>query len=467
MIRSECSGHPMDGPKPCQACPQGQEETGADKRPPRPGGRRGRGRCLPDRRSFVPRAAPGGGLAPKEAGDARPFRVAGGRRRRGPRRARSRRRERPRCGTPASRARARRPAPGRARRARGWKRKAPRRRAGKAHATARPARPRAGRPDRAAARRPSACSAGGFPRRTRRTARGRRHGRRGRGSSRRRGGNRTERCTHPRRGPERCVVPRAVDGWLRARRGGTPATRRERGRRGARARSRPAPAGCRRRRARPRRPRDEARGRAVSRAGPFPTGRLPVAEWIRRHLGRLARGSAPGRIVEIRRASMVLPAPGGPDEKHVVPAGRGDLERPPRHGLAADVGEVDAAGSGGGGAGRERDFGSRGDGWLPERNATVSDTVRTGSTSSPSTQAASVALASRQDDLSNPASRAARARDSALPHGPDLAVQSEALRRRGRRRVARGSGRQISSSATATGRSRAAPTLLQALPERG
>jgi hypothetical protein len=35
-------GHPMDRPKTCQACPQGQEESGADRRPLRPGGRRGR-----------------------------------------------------------------------------------------------------------------------------------------------------------------------------------------------------------------------------------------------------------------------------------------------------------------------------------------------------------------------------------------------------------------------------------------
>jgi hypothetical protein len=102
----------MDRPKTCQACPQGQEASGADRRPLRPGGRHGPARCLPDRRSFVPRAAPGGGHAPKGAGQPRPFRAGGARRRRGPRRVRSRLREGPRCGTPASRARARRPAPG-------------------------------------------------------------------------------------------------------------------------------------------------------------------------------------------------------------------------------------------------------------------------------------------------------------------------------------------------------------------
>ena len=51
-----------------------------------------------------------------------------------------------------------------------------------------------------------------------------------------------------------------------------------------------------------------------------------------------------GMMVGSRRASMVLPAPGGPTHEHVVRTGDGHLESAFGLLLAANVGEVGAAG---------------------------------------------------------------------------------------------------------------------------
>ena len=70
---------------------------------------------------------------------------------------------------------------------------------------------------------------------------------------------------------------------------------------------------------------------------------IPAALWTcvtSSASSKLGGGSIPGR----RRASIVLPAPGGPDHQQVVAAGGGDLERPLGVVLAADVGQVGALG---------------------------------------------------------------------------------------------------------------------------
>ena len=50
-----------------------------------------------------------------------------------------------------------------------------------------------------------------------------------------------------------------------------------------------------------------------------------------------------GRIDGSRRASIVLPVPGGPGQQEVVAAGGGDRQRADRAGVAAHVGEVGLA----------------------------------------------------------------------------------------------------------------------------
>jgi hypothetical protein len=48
----------------------------------------------------------------------------------------------------------------------------------------------------------------------------------------------------------------------------------------------------------------------------------------------------------MRRAIIVLPAPGASDEQQIVSTGAGDLERPPGRQLSADVGQIGVAGAG-------------------------------------------------------------------------------------------------------------------------
>ena len=77
-----------------------------------------------------------------------------------------------------------------------------------------------------------------------------------------------------------------------------------------------------------RRPRscDGARGTGARRAAPGPgaAGRRPSESTSTSSASSKVSG---GRIPGTRRASIVLPAPGRPDQQHVVAAGRSDLER--------------------------------------------------------------------------------------------------------------------------------------------
>ena len=86
----------------------------------------------------------------------------------------------------------------------------------------------------------------------------------------------------------------------------------------------------RRRRARPRSPCGAARGTGARATSPRRRREQPGDAVDRRDLERLlastAAAGAPGR----RRASIVLPAPGGPIIEKVVPPRRRDLERAPR-----------------------------------------------------------------------------------------------------------------------------------------
>ena len=87
-----------------------------------------------------------------------------------------------------------------------------------------------------------------------------------------------------------------------------------------------------------------------------PTWR-PATLWMRVTAIASSRVSG-GRIEIIRRASIVLPVPGGPGQQEVVPARGGDRQRADRPRVAADVGQVGLArrgrrprGAGGGSSG--------------------------------------------------------------------------------------------------------------------
>ncbi len=72
---------------------------------------------------------------------------------------------------------------------------------------------------------------------------------------------------------------------------------------------------------------------------PAPAGSVPATEWIR--VTSIASASERGaRMPGSRRASIVLPAPGGPGQEQVMAARRRDLRGPARDELAAHVREV-------------------------------------------------------------------------------------------------------------------------------
>ena len=170
--------------------------------------------------------------------------------------------------------------------------------------------------------------------------------------------------------------------------------------------------------------------------------------------------SSAGRIVGRRRASIVLPTPGGPTISRWCRAGRGDRQREAGVGEAADVGEVErlvgvgvrrrrAAGSGGSGHGAS-----------PFRHACSSPSVRATRTCTPGTSAASAALAAGTMTCSTPGARERvdereRARRPAAPRRRGRA------RRARRRRRARPAGSPPSAlvSASATASSSPAPVL--------
>ncbi len=100
-----------------------------------------------------------------------------------------------------------------------------------------------------------------------------------------------------------------------------------------------------------------------------------------------------------------LAGTGRTDQQQVVAAGAGDLERAAREELAADVGEIGAHLAAAGG--RAGTTAAAGDGWFSASTASASDD--TGRTSSPSTTAASLALARGSSTPGTPSRRAAAA----------------------------------------------------------
>ncbi len=66
---------------------------------------------------------------------------------------------------------------------------------------------------------------------------------------------------------------------------------------------------------------------------------IPATLWIRVTSIASSRVSG-GRIDGIRRASIVLPVPGGPSINRLWRSGSRDLEREQRRGMTADVGQV-------------------------------------------------------------------------------------------------------------------------------
>ena len=152
-----------------------------------------------------------------------------------------------------------------------------------------------------------------------------------------------------------------------------------------------------------------------------------------------------GRSVGIVRASIVLPVPGGPIEQQAVAARERDLERPPRLGLAAHLGEVGRRqrrrerrpgprrrhGHGGrrelhprrraSGAARRR-----------ERSASTASTSRAaGTTSRPSTRRASSAPSAGTITRRTPAPGERRDHRQQPGHGPDLAAERDLADERG------------------------------------
>ena len=88
-----------------------------------------------------------------------------------------------------------------------------------------------------------------------------------------------------------------------------------------------------------------ARGTGRSAISP-PPRRSPATLWMRVTSTASARESG-GRIEGSRRASIVLPTPGGPESSRLCAAGGSDGQRLDDVGVAADVGEVEVARRGG------------------------------------------------------------------------------------------------------------------------
>ena len=87
-----------------------------------------------------------------------------------------------------------------------------------------------------------------------------------------------------------------------------------------------------------------------------PGGSRPATEWTAVTSSASSKVSG-GRIPATRRAIIVFPGAGRPDEQEIVAAGGGDLERAAREQLAADVREVGRwrrRWAGGAGRSRER-----------------------------------------------------------------------------------------------------------------
>ena len=143
--------------------------------------------------------------------------------------------------------------------------------------------------------------------------------RRGRGSSWRRAGSGPGTPHARRRARPRRSRPRAAGAAPRARAAGTRAPRRGRARRGGRGSPRRAAASRRRRRS-ARRPRRSgaARETAARARARRPAASTPLTEWIR-VTSSAASSASGGRIPGSRRASIVLPVPGGPASSRLWP----------------------------------------------------------------------------------------------------------------------------------------------------
>ena len=75
------------------------------------------------------------------------------------------------------------------------------------------------------------------------------------------------------------------------------------------------------------------------RADPHPAGSVPATEWIAVHSSASSKVSG-GRIPPSRRASIVLPAPGGPDSSRLCPPAAATSSARRAQQLSAHVGEI-------------------------------------------------------------------------------------------------------------------------------
>ncbi len=179
-----------------------------------------------------------------------------------------------------------------------------------------------------------------------------------------------------------------------------------------------------RRRRGPRRSRCGAgRGTAEPRRGPASGESSPATEWIGGDLERFVVGHRRQDAVGSRRASMVLPLPGGPIMIEVVSPGGGDLEGAARPVLAADLGEIRRCSARA--LRRSRPWSLRPEGLLPRKCATTWPRCSAMRTSMPATLAASRALPWGTMARVTPLRHRAAQRGQDAAHGAHRAAQRE------------------------------------------
>ena len=199
-----------------------------------------------------------------------------------------------------------------------------------------------------------------------------------------------------------------------------------------------------------------------TRIRPPPGASTPATEWIR-VTSSAASSSSGGRIPGSRRASIVLPVPGGPAKQEVVSAGRGDLERAPGALLAAHVGrgrgpacrdEPRRSGSGSGGS------------HAPLRYATASARWCTGIGSMPASATSGPGLGRADEPVGAASGARPRPRSARRGRaGPGRRAPARRTRRRRRARRAAADATPRGPPARSAGRSPSPPCA--ARPARG
>ena len=164
-------------------------------------------------------------------------------------------------------------------------------------------------------------------------------------------------------------------------------------------------------------------------------------------------------MVGSRRASMVLPAPGGPDHQHVMGAGGGDLEGALGMRLPAHLREVDARRRGLGG----RSSGSRTQGGAarsPLRYSTASWSEASGDRVHARHRRALRGIAGGQQEARDGRLPAVQGHRQGAAHRPDTAVERELAHHARERSSSDGlTARWRRGCRAPSGRSKAGPSL--------